>query len=106
MRLPEQGLGRNEIVAELAAKRSRDARWQDGRTFTAVYDGGPSVHEVAETGAVMFLHAKALKTGGFPSPGEIPAGGRSKCAGLVHAPADPAGFLTSGGTQSIPLTLN
>ena len=47
MGLPEQGLPADEVVAQLQKKRARDARWQDGRTFGMVYDGGPEVHEVA-----------------------------------------------------------
>src|SRR5436309_627093 len=46
--LPEHGATKDEILAELTRKRARDARWQDGRTFGMVYDGGASVHEVAE----------------------------------------------------------
>src|SRR5256885_15893007 len=101
MRLPDDGEDGDQIVAALAAKRSRDARWQDGRTFTAVYDGGPTVHEVAEAVAAMFLHDNALNTGAFPSLGEIQSEVVSMCAGLLHAPDGAAGFMTSGGTESI-----
>ena len=71
MGLPERGLTKDEIVAALQAKRGRDARWQDGRTFGMVYDGGPEVHEVAEAAAELFLHENALNTQAFPSLAEI-----------------------------------
>ena len=60
-----------EILAVLQAKRGRDARWQDGRTFGMVFDGGPEVRDIAEAVAVMFLHENALNTAAFPSLGEI-----------------------------------
>ncbi len=69
--LPEHGATKDEILEELARKRARDARWQDGRTFGMVYDGGSSVHEVAEAVALEFLHENALNTNAFPSLAEI-----------------------------------
>jgi glutamate/tyrosine decarboxylase-like PLP-dependent enzyme len=101
MGLPEKGMSREEIVAALRAKRSRDARWQEGRTFGMVYDGGPEVHAVAEAVAVMFLHDNALNTFAFPSLGEIQSEVVGAFARLAHAGPDAAGFMTSGGTESI-----
>ncbi|MBW3668221.1 MAG: aminotransferase class V-fold PLP-dependent enzyme [Actinobacteria bacterium] len=101
MPLPEHGLTTAEIVAALDAKRTRDARWHEGRTFGLVFDGGPEVHEVAEAVAAMFLHENALNTGAFPSLGEIQAEVVGICAELFHAPPTAAGFMTSGGTESI-----
>src|SRR4051812_34485649 len=90
-----------EIISALTAKRSRDARWQDGRTFGMVYDGGPEVHRIAEEVAAMFLHDNALNTFAFPSLGEIQSEVVGACAALFHGPEGAAGFMTSGGTESI-----
>lgn len=100
-RLPDRGVSKDEIVAALRAKRARDARWQDGRTFGLVFDGGPSVQEVAEEVALSFLHENALSTAAFPSLGDIQSEVVGMTAGLLHAPDGAAGFLTSGGTESI-----
>lgn len=101
MGLPEHGLDADEVVARLRAKRGRDARWREGRTFGLVFDGGPGVHEVAEAAAELFLHENALNTAAFPSLGEIQSEVVAACAGLFHAPPGAAGFMTSGGTESI-----
>ena len=63
----EQGRPVDEVIADLAAKRADDVKWRDGRTFGLVYDGGPSVHAVAEAAASLFLHENALNTQAFPS---------------------------------------
>jgi sphinganine-1-phosphate aldolase len=89
------------ILEALAAKRARDARWQEGRTFGLVFDGGQEVHDVAEAAAVMFLHENALNTQAFPSLGEIQAEVVAACAELFHGSPGAAGFMTSGGTESI-----
>lgn len=94
-------MARDEIVAALEAKRASDVRWQDGRTFGMVYDGGPSVHEVAETVAAMFLHDNALNTIAFPSLGQIQSEVVRATADLLHGGPEASGFMTSGGTESI-----
>ncbi len=99
--LHQAGRAVDEVIAALAAKRDRDARWQDGRTFGLVYDGGPEVHDVAQRAAAMFLHENALNTNAFPSLGSIQNEVVGWTAELLHGPESAAGFLTSGGTESI-----
>jgi sphinganine-1-phosphate aldolase len=101
MTLPAHGMSADEVLAALTAKRSRDARWQDGRTFGMVYDGGAEVHAVAEAVAQLFLHENALNVAAFPSLAEIQSEVVGACAELFHAPDGAAGFMTSGGTESI-----
>jgi sphinganine-1-phosphate aldolase len=101
MELPSHGCDVGQVIDELAAKRTRDMRWQDGRMFGLVFDGGPGVHAVAERAAQLFLHENALNTAAFPSLGEIQSEVVGWTGGLLHAPAGAAGFLTSGGTESI-----
>lgn len=101
MQLPERGLGKDEVVDALRDMQGGDARWRDGRTFGMVFDGGPSVHEVAEAVAPLFLHDNALNPGAFPSIARIQSEVVGMCASLFHGDDGAAGFLTSGGTESI-----
>ncbi len=100
MPLPAHGMTKDEILATLAAKRERDARWQDGRTFGMVYDGGEALHEVADAVAHLYLHENALNTLAFPSLGEIQSEVCGSVAAMLHGDTA-AGFMTSGGTESI-----
>ena len=101
MALPEQGMSEADILTALNVKRGRDARWQDGRTFGMVFDGGESVRAVSESVASMFLHENALNTAAFPSLGEIQSEVVAACADLFHGAPEGAGFMTSGGTESV-----
>jgi glutamate/tyrosine decarboxylase-like PLP-dependent enzyme len=65
-----------------------------------VFDGGRSVHDVAAAVAVEFLHENALNPKAFPSVGEIQSEVVDACAELFHGDTA-AGFMTSGGTESI-----
>ncbi len=101
MAFPDSGRPIEDVIGDLAKKRERDARWQDGKTFGMVYSGGPSAHEAAERAAMLYLHENALNTKAFPSLGEIQSEVVGWTAELLHAPKTAAGFLTSGGTESI-----
>jgi len=99
--LNNQGRPVDDIIAELAAKRDHDVRWEDGQAFGMVYNGGPGVHEVAEKAASLYLHENALNTKAFPSLASIQSEVVSWTASLLNGPESTAGFLTSGGTESI-----
>jgi glutamate/tyrosine decarboxylase-like PLP-dependent enzyme len=101
MRLPTAGLPTDEILRVLTEKKQRDVRWQNGRTFGMVYDAGPEAHEAVEAAALLYLHDNALNTNAFPSLGEIQSEVVGITADLLHGSPDAAGFLTSGGTESI-----
>jgi len=99
--LGQQGRAVGEVIGELTEKRANDVRWADGRTFGMVYDGGPSVHAVAEQAARLYLHENALNTQAFPSLAEIQREVVGWTASLLCGDDNVAGFLTSGGTESI-----
>ena len=80
MELPREGVSASEVIDELSARRAGDVRWSEGRTFGLVYDGGPSVHDVAERAATLFLHENALNTAAFPS---LRTGLRAATAGVL-----------------------
>lgn len=89
------------VLEELQALRHDDVAWGAGRTFSLVFDGGPAVHDVARRAVQLFLHENALNTAAFPSLATIQRDVVRWTADLLHGPAEAAGFLTSGGTESI-----
>lgn len=101
MPLSQHGRSADDVIAELEAKRAQDVRWQDGKAFGMIYNGGPEVDAVAERAAMLYLHENALNTKAFPSLGQIQSEVVRWTADLLHGPESAAGFLTSGGTESI-----
>jgi sphinganine-1-phosphate aldolase len=99
--LPAEGRPVDDVIEDLRAKREHDVRWQDGRAFGMIYDGGPGAHEAAERAAMMYLHENALNTMAFPSLGQIQSEVVSWTSDMLHGPDTVGGFLTSGGTESI-----
>jgi len=98
--LPDVGQTPEDILDALQSMRAHDVRWQDGRTFGMVYDAGPVAHALLERVAAAFLHDNALNTLAFPSLGRIQSDVVGITADLLHG-SEAAGFMTSGGTESI-----
>jgi len=101
---PATGRPAADVLADLVGKQARDARWAEGRTFGLVFDGGDEVRAVADEAASLYLHESALNTQAFPSLGAIQSELCGWVSGLFHGP-EAAGFLTSGGTESILLAV-
>jgi glutamate/tyrosine decarboxylase-like PLP-dependent enzyme len=111
MELPEHGLPAEEIFAELEAMTAGDKDFAAGRTFGLVYPAGQDVAEVARRAHDRFVWYNAL------NPDVLPSLRRMQHEVLAHAAwmlsggpvgadgvaGEPAGFMTSGGTESILL---
>jgi len=99
--MARQGRALEEITADLSGFRSEDVNWAEGRTFGLVYDGGPGVHDVAEAAARLYLHDSALNTVAMPSAARLQRDVVAWTTALMHGDETCAGFVTSGGTESI-----
>ena len=81
--------------------RSRDVRWRDGRAFSLAYNAGPDALAVAEEAYRRFSGDNALNTDAFPSLKRIQAEVVAMAGVWLGATPQSAGFMTSGGTESI-----
>ncbi|MGD9702682.1 MAG: aspartate aminotransferase family protein [Acidimicrobiia bacterium] len=105
MPLPRAGESTEDVVAALEAMRAGDVRWKDGRAFTLAYFAGHEVHDLAAHVFGSFMTDNALNTDAFPSLRRIQAEVVEIVAGWLDAPPEAAGFMTSGGTESILLAV-
>lgn len=93
------------MLAQLDAFKTNDVRWRDGRAFTLAYTAGDDVLAVAEAAYARFASENALNTDAFPSLRRIQADVVSAVGQWLEAGDDGAGFMTSGGTESILLAV-
>ena len=95
----------DDVLVAMEGMRGKDVRWRDGRAFTLAYNAGPEVVGLAEEAYRRFSGENALNTDAFPSlrrmQNEVVAHGLR----WVHGDADAAGFMTSGGTESLILSV-
>jgi glutamate/tyrosine decarboxylase-like PLP-dependent enzyme len=101
MTLPSSGVPADQVLARLDVLKEHDVRWRDGRAFTLAYYAGPEVSAVADEAHRRFSTDNALNTDAFPSLRTIQADVVSIVSDWLQAGPDGAGFMTSGGTESI-----
>ncbi|GIJ65411.1 aspartate aminotransferase family protein [Virgisporangium ochraceum] len=105
MSLPESGRSTAEILAEVAALRSRDLPTHGGKLFAYVYDAAvPGLDDLALRAHGLAASTNGLDPTAFPSllrmENDIVAAAASLLGG-----DDTAGSLTSGGTESVLLAV-
>ena len=103
--LPETGQDKGALLREMKAARAHDVRWREGRVFSLVFYAGEDVHQVAQAAYEMFFSENALNPTAFPSLRRFESEVVAMTAGLLHGDAQTSGNMTSGGTESLLMTM-
>ncbi|MFZ4811882.1 MAG: pyridoxal phosphate-dependent decarboxylase family protein [Ilumatobacteraceae bacterium] len=101
MALPTTGIPRDDIFEQLDTLKAGDVQWRDGYAFTLAYNAGSDVLAVAEEAYRRFSSENALNPAAFPSLRRIQQDVVDIVADWLEVGPDGAGFMTSGGTESI-----
>lgn len=101
MKLPDQGITRQELISHMQALRAYDADWQNGNTFSLVYYAGEEVIQVAKEAYTMFFSENGLNPMAFPSLKKFESEVIAMTARMLGGDDDTVGNMTSGGTDSI-----
>lgn len=105
-RLPIQGRSSAAVFAELFARKSADADWHHGKTFNLVYPTGRSdLDELLIEANLAYVFENALSPLKFPSLGSMQRDVTDMTSALVHAPDQSGAGYSSGGTESIFLSV-
>lgn len=104
MGFPDEGLGSNEVFAEMESARKDDVDWRGGRLGLYVHFAGDDVLEVAKEAHHRFFSENALGPGAFPSLKRFENDIVSWTADLLGCETA-TGTITAGGTESIFLAL-
>lgn len=105
MKIPEKGVARDELFRRLEAYRADDMPWREGRTWAYVYDPGREAEEVIKQAFTMYLTENALDPTVFPSALRLENDLVSMAAHHLRGDAEVCGNFTSGGTESIILSV-
>ena len=99
--LPQVGLSPEKVFQALEELRVNDVAWREGRAFSLAYHAGAEAISVAEEAYRRFSGENALSTDAFPSLRQIQSDVVAMAGSWLGATSDSAGFMTSGGTESI-----
>ena len=105
-KLPEHGVPRHEILAQLGAMaEEEDAFWETGKCSGTMYCGDHEHYAFLTEAFGRFAHVNALQRDMCPSQTKFEAEIISMTLDLLHGDAasdsTPAGVVTTGGTGSI-----
>jgi glutamate/tyrosine decarboxylase-like PLP-dependent enzyme len=105
MPFPTHGVAADRVLAELESVRARDVDWRGGRAFTLAYSAGPEVLTLAREAYARLSAENALNTDAFPSLRRLQTEVIGMVADLLHGGPEAAGFMTTGGTESLLLAV-
>ena len=99
--IPTSGRPLDDILGDLRAKGTADAKWREGRVFSLVYHAGEEHEHVVQRAHALYASANLLNPMAFGSLKQIEREIIEMAAGLFHGPPTAVGTVTSGGTESI-----
>ncbi len=103
--IPVRGEPHADILAAMQASRAEEADYRGGKTWSLVYWAGDAHHHLIEQAHAAFLAENALNPMAFKSLKRMEAEVVEMTAGMLHAPLDACGTMTSGGTESLLLAV-
>jgi sphinganine-1-phosphate aldolase len=104
---PAQGRPVDEILSELAARKAGDTDWQGGRSPAFVFKAEESVDTIGREAFMRYFAENALGSGSaFPSVKGMEQAVIDMALDLFSAPPDAAGFMSTGGSESILLAVH
>ncbi len=98
--LPRTGRPKDELLRELEAAKAHDIDFKHGRVAGMVYLAPDDVYQVQREAYMAYFSENALSAKAFPSLGRMESEIVEMAGSLMHSP-DPAGSVTSGGSESI-----
>lgn len=101
IRLPAEGLSREQLQKEIASRRLADLKWKEGKSFCLIYYPGDERAELVQEVYNLYFHENALNPMSFPSLRKFESEVVSMVAGLLGGGTEVSGTMTSGGTESI-----
>ncbi len=105
-RIPEQPLGRDDILATLATMADDEQRaWEDGRASGAVYHGDRGHIEFLNQVYALHSQSNPLHVDLWPSGMKFEAEVVAMTAAMLGGDGDVVGTMTSGGTESIIMAM-
>ena len=103
--LTEQGRPAEQVLAELDELARDDVDWRSGRILTGLYDPGHDAYDLSTRAYTKFLTQNALYMNMYPSAGRMEQDVVRSVADLTRGDDQVVGNMTSGGTESILLSV-
>ncbi len=105
IRIPEKGRDPDSLLREMEAFKAGDVRWQEGRTWSMVYQVDEAHNELLKKASNLFFSESYINPFAFESLQRMEKEVIGMTAHLLNGGPEVVGTMTSGGTESIFLSL-
>lgn len=106
MKFPELGADPDRLLQELTARKAKDTDWKSGKAFCLVYYPGDNWSKTIKAAYELYFSENALNPTAFPSLRNLEHEVVDMTCALLNGPETACGNLTTGGTESILLTVH
>lgn len=103
--LPKTGTPWPELEERMRRMAEGDIDWRSGKAAVYVFNAGEEIAQVQKQAYTLFQSENGLGPLAFPSLARMEREIVEMALGLLHAPEGAAGSVTSGGTDSITMTI-
>jgi len=104
-KIPSQGISAEQVLTKLEGLKSKDIDWKNGRNFAYVYHPGDKISALVKKAYLSYLSENALNPTSFPSLKYMENSVLKMCTALFHGDDEVRGSMTTGGTESIMMTV-
>jgi glutamate/tyrosine decarboxylase-like PLP-dependent enzyme len=105
LHLPKEGESMEQVLTAMALASQGDVRWRDGKVFSLVYAADQEVSDLLKAAYLMFFSENGLNPTAFPSLRKFETEVVAMCASLLGGDRDVVGNMTTGGTESLLMTV-
>ena len=105
MEFPKKGRKGSEVLKELKELKKNDIDWKNGKSFGLVYYPGDEYADTINTAFQEYRNENTINPQSFPGIQQCHNEVVSMVKSLLNAPENAAGVMTSGGTESILLSV-
>ncbi|HOC72485.1 MAG TPA: aminotransferase class V-fold PLP-dependent enzyme, partial [Candidatus Hydrogenedentes bacterium] len=103
--IPRRGVDRQTLLDRLRALQAGDVRWREHKVFGLVYKHSDAHTEFLKEAHGLYFSENGLNPMAFKSLQQLEREVVRMCAALFHGGDGMAGCMTSGGTESLLLTV-
>jgi len=105
MKFPEKSRSSEELLSEMKSFQANDLKWREGKNGSFVYFAGDDVLNTVSSAYTQYFLTNGLSPLSFPSIKKMEAEVISMTANLLNGDENVVGNMTSGGTESIFMSL-
>ncbi|RPH52955.1 MAG: aspartate aminotransferase family protein [Desulfobacteraceae bacterium] len=103
--IPSKGIPKEQLLSKMESLRSMDADWRSGKTWSLVYYAGEEHTGFLKKAHNMFFSENGLSPIAFPSLKTFENDVIAMTACMLGGDKNASGTMTSGGTESIMMTM-